>query len=278
MSANKLQNETGKDKSSIATTNKKLNPEKRPSTKLGELKIGIGTGASTSRPGPQTKRRNEQASEATKFFNPTSTESAASQGQSKEGGIPISGLKRNTTLQKIGTGSMISSPDGPSTSRPNTKTEKSFNPQKVPANNASANGPLDKRRQTIGSPNMSQNKKQSDSKSSSYKISAPGSITNSSNQQPPKFHSSQKPNNNINFSNAKQSNNNTSKKVDSSGIKKAELDSEQKNNDSSLNKQNAVEPSEFEESSVQISRMESSPKPQLNSSMDNEDTLRRKNQ
>lgn len=84
-------------------------------------------------------------------------------------------------------------------------------------------------------------------------------------------------NNPNNFGKPKQSNNNTSKKADSPGIKKGELDSEQPNNDSSINKQNAVEP-EFEGSSLQISRTESSPKPQLNSSMDNEDTLRRKDQ
>ena len=183
-SANKLANESAKDKSANATGNKRANPEKRPTTKLGGLKeLSLGDfrgGASTSRTGQLTKRHTEQ--DAAKFFHP-STESVTSQNQSKQGGIPTtSGMKRNTTLQKIVTGPIIQTPDAPGNSRPNTKGEKSINSQKMPANLTGATGPLDKRRETIGSPYMSLNKKQSDSKSSSCKMSVPGSINNSSNQ------------------------------------------------------------------------------------------------
>lgn len=68
---------------------------------------------------------------------------------------------------------MIQSPDGN-----NPK-----NAQKGTGNNSSANAQLDKRRQTIGSPPGGTLQKKSDSKSSEYKLSAPGSITNSSTQQ-----------------------------------------------------------------------------------------------
>lgn len=95
-SANKLQSDQAKDKPSNATANKKPNLEKRPSTKLGELKIGTGTGA--ARAGQLSKRHTEQTSDAAKLLNPTSAEPAASQSQPKQGGIPITGLKRNTTL------------------------------------------------------------------------------------------------------------------------------------------------------------------------------------
>lgn len=102
-------------------------------------------------------------------------------------------------------------------------------------------------------------------------------MTNSSNQGTQKYHSSHKPNNSTPFSNAKQSNNNTSKKVDNSGSKNDEQ-SERKKVDT--DEKNARQMSEGgdEGSSVRISRTESSPKPRLNSPMDNDDTLRRKNQ
>ena len=160
------------------------------------------------------KRSSNTAGESThKIVDPSFADAEAAKGKSQAGGA----LRRTTTLQKIGTGSsMIQSPDGP-----NTKTERSFHGQKG-ANSGSGNAEAEKRRQTIGSPNTVPQKKSEGRSSEGYKMSAPGSITNSSNQQPLKFHSSQKPSNNNTFSTTKQSNNNTSRKFDHTGAKKAD--------------------------------------------------------
>ena len=85
-----------------------------------------------------------------------------------------------------------------------------------------------------------------------------------------RFHSSQKPNNNNNFSNAKQSNNNTSKKIENATAKKAG-ESETKKQLGNMRK-NTGQISELEDGSAARSGLtDSSPKPMLNSSIDTED-------
>ena len=239
--------------------------EKKPS-RTSESRIG----GVTSRAGAFSKRQNNTAEpgESNDQMDPSSSQAPKHPARQ---GIP--GLKRQQTMQVIDSGpSMLQSPAGATIK----KTEKSYQSKQDKIIKPNAQMEASRPAAVPASPRKLNN----DSRSSDYKISGTGSITNSSNpQQPLKFHSSSKPGNNTtNFSSSKlQNNTGTRSALDAHGGQRHEVESAE--NKFMLNRRkNTLTSHEDDGQSHQISMAEGSPKAEFefNASVDQEDSLRSK--